>query len=146
MVSFYLVVFLQKRKRMGLFSKFNKTQRDIAKEEIVEVPWHVLSQLKQLDELVEQSKTMPVVIFKHSTTCGISKMALRNFERNYELTDDQVKLYYLDLKAYRDVSDEVGYRFQVQHQSPQMIVIKNGVAVSHASHHSIQAEELRKFL
>lgn len=131
---------------MGLFSIFNKTQRDIAKKEIIEVPWHVLSEMKQLDEIAEQSKTKPVAIFKHSTTCGISKMAFRNFERNYSLTDEQMKLYYLDLKAYRDVSDEVGYKFQVQHQSPQLIVVKNGVAVAHASHHSIQADELEKFI
>ena len=131
---------------MGIFDKFKKTQRDIVKEEIVEVPWHVLSEMKQLDEIAEQSKTKTVAIFKHSTTCGISKMALRNFERNYSLTDGQMKLYYLDLKAYRNVSDEVGYKFQVIHQSPQLIVVKNGVAVAHASHHSIQAEELINFI
>ncbi len=131
---------------MGLFSKLKKTQRDIVKEELVETPWHVLSEMKQLEEIVEQSKTIPIAIFKHSTTCGISKMALRNFERSYTLTDEQMKLYYLDLKAHRDVSDEVGYKFQVIHQSPQLIVVKNGVAVADASHHSIQAGELRNFI
>lgn len=131
---------------MGLFSKLKKTQRDIVKEELIETPWHVLSEMKQLDELVEQSKTMPVAIFKHSTTCGISKMVFRNFERSYTLTDAQMKLYYLDLKAYRDISNEVGYRFQVIHQSPQLLVIKNGVAVAHSSHHSIQAAALDKFM
>ncbi|QIE58783.1 bacillithiol system redox-active protein YtxJ [Rasiella rasia] len=131
---------------MGLFSKFNKTQRDIAKEEIVEVPWHVLSEMKQLEEISEASKTTPVAIFKHSTRCGISRMVLRNFESTYSLTDDQMKLYFLDLLAHRDVSDEVGYKFQVLHQSPQLIVIKNGVAVANASHHSIRAEELQNFI
>lgn len=131
---------------MGLFSKFKKTQPDGVKKEIIETPWRVLSEMQQLDEIVEQSKTMPVAIFKHSTTCGISKMVFRNFERNYELTDAQMKLYYLDLKAYRDVSNEVGYKFQVIHQSPQLLVVKNGVAVAHASHHSIQAAELDKFI
>ena len=131
---------------MGIFDKFKKTQRDIVKEERLEVPWHVLSEMKQLDEIAEQSKTKTVAIFKHSTTCGISKMALRNFERNYSLTDEQMKLYYLDLKSYRTVSDEVGYKFQVIHQSPQLIVVKNGIAVAHASHHSIQAEELINFI
>ena len=82
---------------MGLFSKFNKTQRDIAKEEIVEVPWHVLSEMQQLDEIAEISKTTPVAIFKHSTRCGISRMVLRNFESGYNLSDDQIKLYFLDL-------------------------------------------------
>jgi monothiol bacilliredoxin len=131
---------------MGIFDKFKKTQRDIAKEEIVEVPWHVLSEMKQLDTIEEQSKTTPVAIFKHSTTCGISKMALRNFERNYTLKDEQMKLYYLDLKAHRTISDQVSARFQVIHESPQLIVVKNGVAVAHSSHHSIEAEELEKFV
>ncbi|MAM27555.1 MAG: bacillithiol system redox-active protein YtxJ [Flavobacteriaceae bacterium] len=131
---------------MGLFSKFNKTQRDIAKEEIVEVPWHVLSEMQQLDEIAEISKTTPVAIFKHSTRCGISRMVLRNFESGYNLSDDQIKLYFLDLLSHRDISDEVGYRFQVIHQSPQLIVVKNGVAVANASHHSIRAGDLEKFI
>ncbi|HBR54035.1 MAG TPA: bacillithiol system redox-active protein YtxJ [Flavobacteriaceae bacterium] len=131
---------------MGLFSKFNKTQRDIAKEEIVEAPWHVLSEMQQLDEIAEISKTTPVAIFKHSTRCGISRMVLRNFESGYNLSDDQIKLYFLDLLSHRDISDEVGYRFQVIHQSPQLIVVKNGVAVANASHHSIRAGDLEKFI
>ncbi|MAZ72253.1 MAG: bacillithiol system redox-active protein YtxJ [Flavobacteriaceae bacterium] len=131
---------------MGIFDRFKKTQRDIAKEEIIEVPWHVLSEMEQLEELAEQSKTTPVTIFKHSTTCGISKMVFRNFERSYALTDTQMKLYYLDLKAHRNVSDEVGYKFQVIHESPQILVIKNGNVVHHASHHNIQAEALKNYV
>ncbi|WP_151894559.1 bacillithiol system redox-active protein YtxJ [Patiriisocius marinistellae] len=131
---------------MGLFSKFKKTASDVAKEEIIEVPWHVLSQMEQLEEIVEQSKSTPVAIFKHSTTCGISKMVYRNFERSYSLNDSQMKLYYLDLKAYREVSNEVGYKFQVIHQSPQLIVVKNGTAVFNESHHSIQAADLERFV
>ncbi len=131
---------------MGLFSKFNKTQRDIAKEEIVEVPWHVLSEMQQLDEIAEISKTTPVAIFKHSTRCGISRMVLRNFESGYNLSDEHIKLYFLDLLSHRDISNEVGYRFQVIHQSPQLIVVKNGVAVANASHHSIRAGDLEKFI
>lgn len=130
---------------MGFFGKrANKNESELKKEK--SVPWLRLTRLEQLSEIKEQSKGKPVAIFKHSTTCGISKMALRNFERAYTLTDEQMKLYYLDLKAFRDVSDEVGYTFQVIHQSPQLIVIKNGVAVAHASHHSIRAEELQKFI
>jgi len=130
---------------MGFFGKrANKNESEVKEEK--SVPWLRLTRLEQLSEIKEQSKGKPVAIFKHSTTCGISKMALRNFERAYTLTDEQMKLYYLDLKAFRDVSDEVGYTFQVIHQSPQLIVIKNGVAVAHASHHSIRAEELQNFI
>ncbi len=130
---------------MGLFDIF-KTTSDRAKEEIVEVPWHVLGKMEQLDEIVEQSKTKPVAIFKHSTRCGISKGALKLLERNYSLTDDQLKLYYLDLLQNRDISNEIAARFKVHHESPQMIVIKNGVVVHHDSHHSIEASNLERFV
>ena len=130
---------------MGLFDIF-KTPVDIAKEEIVEVPWHVLNNTEQLDEILEESKTKPVAIFKHSTRCGISRGVLKMLERNYGLTDDQLKLYYLDLLENRAVSNEIATRFKVHHESPQLIVIKNGSVVHHDSHHSIEAAHLEKFI
>lgn len=130
---------------MGFFDKF-KSPRDIAKEEIVEVPWHVLGSVEQLDEIIEESKTKPVAIFKHSTRCGISRGVLKLFERNYALSDDQIKLYFLDLLQNRDISNKIASRFNVQHESPQMIVIKNGAVVHHDSHHSIEASHLERFL
>lgn len=130
---------------MGLFDKI-KTSKDIATEEIVEVPWHVLGKMEQLDEIVEQSKTKPVAIFKHSTRCGISRGVLKMFEKNYTLSDNQVKLYFLDLLQNRDISNEIATRFKVHHESPQMIVIKNGTVVHHDSHHSIEAAHLERFL
>ncbi len=125
---------------MGFFSRSKK------EKEVVDVPWRVLSSKSQLEEIREQSKTTPVAIFKHSTRCGISRMVFRQFESNYSLKDEQLKLYYLDLLNYRQISDEVGFKFQVVHQSPQLIVIKNGNTVAHASHHSIQAHELENFI
>ncbi|PHR12276.1 MAG: cytosolic protein [Aequorivita sp.] len=130
---------------MGFFDKF-KSQREIAKEELVEVPWHVLGSVDQLDEIVEQSKNKPVAIFKHSTRCGISRGVLKLFEKNYNLTDEQLKLYYLDLLQNRDISNEIAARFKVQHESPQMIVIKNGAVVHHDSHHSIEASHLERYI
>jgi len=130
---------------MGLLDIF-KTPRDIVKEEIVEVPWHVLGKMDQLDEIVEESKNKPVAIFKHSTRCGISRGVLKLLEKNYSLTDEQLKLYYLDLLQNRDISNEIANRFKVHHESPQMIVIKNGVVVHHDSHHSIEASHLEKFI
>lgn len=131
---------------MGIFDKLLKTQRDIAKEEIIEVPWHMLSEMKQLDEIIEESKSKPVAIFKHSTRCGISRMVLRNFEKAYNITDEQLTLYFLDLLAHRDISDEISHKFHVQHQSPQLLIIKNGTVVAHESHHSIQANQLENYI
>ncbi len=130
---------------MGFFEKF-KSPREIAKEEIVETPWHVLGRMEQLDEIMEESKTRPVAIFKHSTRCGISRGVLKMFEKNYMLSDNQVKLYFLDLLQNRDISNEIAARFKVHHESPQLIVIKNGVVVHHDSHHSIEAAHLERYL
>mgnify|MGYP003147412003 CR=1 FL=1 len=130
---------------MGFFDKF-KSPRDLAKEEIVEVPWHVLGTMEQLDELVEESKIKPVAIFKHSTRCGISRGVLKLFEKNYKLTDEQLKLYYLDLLQNREISNEIAMRFKVHHESPQMLVIKNGEVVHHDSHLAIEASHLERFV
>ncbi|MBK5212397.1 MAG: bacillithiol system redox-active protein YtxJ [Flavobacteriaceae bacterium] len=130
---------------MGFLDIF-KTPKDIATEEIVEVPWHVLARMEQLDKIVEQSKTIPVAIFKHSTRCGISRGVLKLLEKNYNLKDDQLNLYYLDILQNRDISNEIAARFKVRHESPQMIVIKNGAAVHHDSHHSIEASHLERFI
>jgi bacillithiol system protein YtxJ len=131
---------------MGLFNLFGKKEESTTEKDTKNVPWLKLSRLEQLDEIDKISKTTPVAIFKHSTTCGISRMVIRNFENDYAIPEDKLKLYYLDLLAFRDVSNEVGYKFQVIHQSPQLLVIKNGTAVYHASHHSIHATDLEKYM
>lgn len=129
---------------MGLFGLFGNSTSSEKEQKVL--PWKRLTSLEQLPALEKASKTKTVVIFKHSTRCGISRMVLRNFEGTYDIDPDKMDLYFLDLLAYRDVSDEVGYKFQVLHQSPQLIVIKNGTAVAHASHHGIRAEELLNFV
>ncbi|NJY62165.1 bacillithiol system redox-active protein YtxJ [Salinimicrobium sp. CDJ15-81-2] len=129
---------------MGLFDKVFKSERDIVKKEIEEVPWHALTESKQLEEIEKESEKMPVVIFKHSTRCGISRMVLNNFERGYDLPKDkEVKLYMLDLIANRNISNEVAERFGVRHESPQMIILKDQQVVHHASHQGIDLQDVK---
>lgn len=123
-----------------------KTQREIVKEEIVEVPWHVLGTMDQLETIIEESKEKPVVIFKHSTRCGISRGVLKLFERNYTYTDEQVKLYFLDLLQNRDISNEIAMRFAVRHESPQMLIIRDGSVMYHNSHHAVEPTKIADFL
>lgn len=111
-----------------------------------DLPWHRLTSIEQLTTIAEESKLKAVAIFKHSTRCGISRMALRQFENNFTIPSDQLKLYYLDLLSFREVSNEVGITFHVLHESPQLIVIKNGNSVYHASHHNISASFLEKIV
>ena len=125
----------------GLFGS-----KDRSSEVKKEIPWIRLDSSQQLDEIATTSRRKLVAIFKHSTRCGISSMALRQFERNFDTDPEQIDLYYLDLLAFRSLSDEVAARFQVWHQSPQLILIRDGVAVHHASHHNIDSRLLDEFV
>ena len=123
---------------MGLFKKLFDSQ---PKEEKV-LPWQPLQTLEQLDIIKERSKTKTQIIFKHSTRCGISRMVLNQFVEQFDIQENRVDLYFLDLLSFRKVSDEVGFTFQVLHQSPQLLIIKNGVAEAHGSHGAINAMDL----
>lgn len=109
---------------------------------VPKMDWTLLTDEQQLDEIVEQSKSKSVVIFKHSTRCSISRMALKQFEREFDL-EGKIIPYFLDLLEYRSISNAIASRFEVIHQSPQILVIKNGISVYDASHDDIQVEELR---
>ena len=99
--------------------------------------WKHLESKEDLEQAAEMSKEKKVVIFKHSTRCQISKMVLKNFEKEVAGSDKEVEYYFLDLIKHRDVSNKIAADFNVHHQSPQMIVLENGVAVNDASHQSI---------
>ena len=127
---------------MGIFDKvFGNSKKE--PKEVRVLPWKHLTTRAQLDEITKTSKSKPVAIFKHSTTCGISRMVLRGLEADYDIEASQLDFYYLDLKAYRDVSNEIAARFQVWHESPQMILVKNGTAVYNASHGSVNVHGLK---
>lgn len=108
------------------------------------LPWQELTSIAQLEDISEKSKFKTQVIFKHSTTCGISKMAMRQFVADYNLNSN-LDLNYLDLLNHRDVSNEIASKFQVMHESPQLLVIKNGNAVAHKSHGAINDLDLEKY-
>jgi len=111
------------------------------KETAAKINWIPLQFVGQLDEMVAFSDQKPAVIFKHSTRCSISRFALKQFENEYAL-EDKVDAYFLDLLEYRDISNEIASRFGVYHQSPQLLLIKNGQSVYDASHSDIDAGDL----
>ena len=106
------------------------------------INWIQLEDLGQINEIITLSEEMPVIIFKHSTRCSISRMALKNFENEYDL-GESVAAYFLDLISFREVSNEIASRFNVVHQSPQLLLIVGGKSVYDVSHSSIDAQELR---
>ena len=106
------------------------------------INWVSLTDLGQLNEISQLSNEQPVVIFKHSTRCSISRMALKQFENEFDLSD-KVTPYFLDLIAFRDISNEIASRFELVHQSPQLLLIVGGKSVYNVSHSSIDADELK---
>lgn len=103
--------------------------------------WLPLTDDKQLDELVTASYQKPVAIYKHSTRCSVSVMVKRSLEQQW-LPSADIPVYYLDLLAYRPVSNRIADVFGVEHQSPQLILVKNGKAVYDASHSEVDFEEM----
>ncbi|MFK5972709.1 MAG: bacillithiol system redox-active protein YtxJ [Flavobacteriaceae bacterium] len=130
---------------MGIFNSFFGKKNTAGEKEKNTVPWVSLTSLDQLEEIAQKSASKTQMIFKHSTTCGISRMVFNMFGKGFNFEENQIDIYYLDLHSYRKVSDEVGYRFQVAHQSPQLLVIKNRVVVEHESHGGITNIDLRKY-
>ncbi|MFO7673603.1 MAG: bacillithiol system redox-active protein YtxJ [Lutibacter sp.] len=129
---------------MGLFDNFLKSAAE--GENVSKVSWVALTDKNQLDEIISLSNAKPVLIFKHSTSCGISRMSLKSFEREFDLKEAEISLYFLDLLSYRALSNEISEKFVVTHQSPQVLVIKNGKVIYNDSHHSISVNDIKKIL
>jgi len=110
-----------------------------------DVYWNDLESLEQLKDLEVHSFEKPIAIFKHSTRCSVSRMAWNQFQKEFSISDTKMSLYYLDLLAYREISNVISERFDVIHQSPQIIVIKSGKAIFSTSHDDIDAKFLERF-
>lgn len=106
--------------------------------------WHPINTIEQLEQIKAASYNTPQVIFKHSTTCSISRMALDRFERAD--APENVDFHYLDLLNFRAISNEIATFFQVHHESPQLLLIKDGECIYDESHYGIMMDELKSFL
>ena len=112
---------------------------------VSKINWIALTDLDQLNEIIDLSNEKAVSIFKHSTRCSISRFALKQFENEFDL-EDKITPYFLDLLNHRDISNEIAVQFGVEHQSPQLILIKNGKAIYDASHSDIAVEDLKRYV
>ena len=131
---------------MSFFKNIFKENVNSSKEEVNETAkFFTLDKMEQFDEIDEISQTKPVVLFKHSTRCSISRMALKQFDAEFNYPEEKIDWYLLDLLNHRDLSNEIASRYNVVHQSPQIVVIRNGKAVFNESHDSISAEDLKQF-
>jgi bacillithiol system protein YtxJ len=106
------------------------------------IEWLSLEKEQQLDEIVQLSydaQVDAVAIFKHSTRCSISSMAKNRLERNWNPSNKNIPVYYLDLLSFRQLSNEVANRFDLIHESPQLLLIQKGELKAHASHSAISS-------
>ncbi len=102
--------------------------------------WQPLTNIEQIENIKNASFAKPQLIFKHSTTCSISRMAHSRFERAD--APDTIDFYYLDLLNYRSLSSAIAEAFQVHHESPQVLLIKNGECTYDESHYGIMMDEV----
>ncbi len=107
------------------------------------INWIPLESQSQLDTIIQRSQNVPCLIFKHSTRCNISAMAKSRFEKNWDFEAEEIEPYYLDLIAYRSISNSITDKLGVFHESPQLLLIQNGECIYDASHLDITVSELR---
>jgi len=102
--------------------------------------WITLNNISQLDEI--KSAQGYSILFKHSTRCSISMMAKKKFEFEWDSLPAETPLYFLDLISHRNISNAIAETFKVHHESPQLLLIKDGECIFEASHSEISAEEV----
>lgn len=110
--------------------------------------WTELTSFEQIDKQSIQKNVggnSLFAIFKHSTRCSISSVAKRRMESGWEKANPEIPVFYLDLIQYRELSNQIASHFEVSHQSPQLILIKNGEAVYQNSHLSINPKDISNY-
>ena len=109
--------------------------------------WNHITSIEEVKELVKQSSSKPQILFKDSTRCGISAHAKSRISEGYsDFISGKSDFNYLDLLRYRSVSNFIAEYFDITHQSPQIIVLKNGEVVHVASHQAISPQKIADYL
>ena len=106
------------------------------------ISWKIVDSASSLDEAINESLHRDIIIFKHSTTCSISQMAKMRLEDTWDL--HEIPAYYLDLKAYRSLSNAISEKLGVHHESPQLLLVRNKECIYDASHFDISVEEIKE--
>ncbi len=125
---------------MGIFDSMFKSENKST------WPGTAIESKVHLEALIADSFKRPQLIFKHSTRCSISRFVLADFTAHFTYSSDEFVAHYLDLLNYREISNQIADHFEVVHQSPQLLVVKNGKVVADASHEGINELPLSEFL
>ena len=103
-------------------------------------------QLAELDQLSYDVEKKGILLFKHSTICSTSSMALNRLERNWNISSEILPAYFLDLLNYRSISAEIAAKYAIRHESPQVLIIKNGKCIYTTSHSGISFDNIKNVL
>ncbi|MBN8851242.1 MAG: thioredoxin family protein [Sphingobacteriales bacterium 50-39] len=104
--------------------------------------WIPLQSESQLEDILKNSSHRPQVIFKHSTRCSTSALVKNRLERAPQPQDKEIEFYYLDLLSHRPISNKIAETFRVHHESPQVLIIRNGKCIYDESHLGISMDEI----
>lgn len=115
-----------------MFNFFSSKDDDHSGSDHLRIPFE---SIEQWPEIIELSKKQPVYIFKHSSRCGISSMVLSRFEKL--MTKTATDYYYLHIQGFRSLSNWLEDTLDVRHESPQLIIVKDGKVWSHDSHYAL---------
>ena len=131
---------------MGIIKSIFGESKGKGPEKKRELAWIPLVEMAQLDRIHTNSFDKPQLIYKHSTTCGISSMVLNMFTRSYDIPQEHADLYFLDLHRHRAISNEIAGKFRVRHESPQLLLVEKGEVKVHRSHGGIADLDLKAYL
>ncbi len=107
--------------------------------------WSKISTLDQIDQIRRESTENPILIFKYSSRCSLSRLALDRLERNWQEAEMRgIKSYFLDLITYREISNRIAHEFDVEHESPQILIIENEKSIYDRSHMGIDYQQIRE--
>lgn len=127
---------------MGFFDTFISSKKNMPKT------WENLEDIKTLDQIITDSMDHPVIIYKHSTTCSLNSVKIKELTNSWGdlSTEKKMDFYYLDLLAYRSISNEIEEKFGVRHESPQLLVFNKGKITHHTSHMGVTIDFLNNAL
>lgn len=110
------------------------------------IRWIEVHNISQVEEIKSRSKSIPCVLFKHSTRCSISSLAKYRLEDQWEFPEKTAECFFLDLLSHREVSNYIAETFQVHHESPQVLVIREEECIYDVSHLDITVSDIREYL
>ena len=107
---------------------------------VLAMEWERLTSPEELDALLERSIEVPQLIFKHSSRCSLSSMAFNRLQTDLP----NVGQYFLDIIKYRELSNLIAQKFEITHQSPQILIIHNQRCIFDTSHFNISSSVINE--